>query len=147
MLETVMSVWSRIYALPCVDVGTPRCAASLSVACSPVICALAPVAAGFLATAVMAGAAGALRGMMVKPRYWLARRICRRYARSYLHHVDRMGLDWTLALIDEDIELHGHAFNHALHGPALSTTANSRDLISRRSYLAGGLSGCPPRSI
>ena len=25
-----------------------------------------------------------------------------------------MGLEWTLALIDEDVELHGHPFNHAL---------------------------------
>ena len=46
--------------------------------------------------------------------YWLARRICRRYARGYLRMVNRMGLEWTLALIDEDIELSGHAFNHAL---------------------------------
>ena len=49
-----------------------------------------------------------------KLRHWLARRICRRYARDYLHVVDRMGLEWTLALIDEDVTLHGHAFNHAL---------------------------------
>ena len=45
---------------------------------------------------------------------WLARRICRRYAREYLTAVDRMGLVWTLALIDEDVELYGHPFNHAL---------------------------------
>ena len=51
---------------------------------------------------------------MAKLRYWLVRRICRRYAREYLHDVDRMGLAWTLALIDEDVELYGHAFNHAL---------------------------------
>ena len=25
-----------------------------------------------------------------------------------------MGLAWTLALIDEDVELYGHPFNHAL---------------------------------
>lgn len=52
--------------------------------------------------------------LTVKLRYWLARRVCRRYARDYLHVVDRMGLAWTLALIDEDVELHGQAFNHAL---------------------------------
>ncbi len=51
---------------------------------------------------------------IAKLRCWLARRICRRYARDYLRDVDRMGLDWTLALIDEDVELHGHPFNHAL---------------------------------
>ena len=51
---------------------------------------------------------------IAKLRCWLARRICRGYAREYLRDVDRMGLAWTLALIDEDVALHGHAFNHAL---------------------------------
>ena len=60
-----------------------------------------------------------------KLRHWLARRICRRYARDYLHVVDHRGLEWTLALIDEDVELHGDAFNHALHGVASSTTPNA----------------------
>lgn len=50
----------------------------------------------------------------MRVRYWLARRICRHYARHYLTVVDRMGLEWTLALIDEDIELYGAHFNHAL---------------------------------
>ena len=49
-----------------------------------------------------------------KIRYWLAGRICRRYARGYLRDVDRMGLEWTLPLIDEDVGLHGYPFNHAL---------------------------------
>ena len=52
--------------------------------------------------------------LIIKIRYWLARRICRRYAREYLRDVDRCGLDWTLALIDEDVELYRHPFNHAL---------------------------------
>ncbi len=52
--------------------------------------------------------------LVAKIRYCLARRICRRYARDYLRDVDRMGLEWTLALIDEDVEMHGNAFNHAL---------------------------------
>ena len=51
---------------------------------------------------------------IAKLRYRLARRICRRYAHGYLRDVDRMGLAWTLALIDEDVELYGHPFNHAL---------------------------------
>ena len=51
---------------------------------------------------------------IAKLRYWLARRICRRYARAYLRDVDQMGLEWTLALIDEDVELHGNPFNHTL---------------------------------
>ena len=51
---------------------------------------------------------------IAKLRYWLTRRICRRYARAYLRDIDQMGLEWTLALIDEDVELHGHPFNHAL---------------------------------
>ena len=51
---------------------------------------------------------------ITKIRYWLARRICRRYARGYLRDVDRMGLEWTLALIDEDVELRGYPYNHAL---------------------------------
>ena len=29
--------------------------------------------------------------LVAKIRYWLVRRICRRYAREYLHDVDRMG--------------------------------------------------------
>ena len=45
---------------------------------------------------------------------WLTRRICRRYARDYLRVVDRWAWTWTLALIDEDVELHGNPFNHAL---------------------------------
>ena len=45
--------------------------------------------------------------------YWLVRRICCRYAHEYLRDVDRMSLEWTLALIDEDVELYGHSFNHA----------------------------------
>ena len=52
--------------------------------------------------------------LIAKLRYWLVRRICRRYARDYLRDVDRMGLAWTIALIEKDVELHGHAFNHAL---------------------------------
>ena len=52
--------------------------------------------------------------MLATIRYRLARRICRRYARDDLHVVDRMGLEWTLQFIDEDVELHGNAFNHAL---------------------------------
>ena len=55
-----------------------------------------------------------MSAMLLKLRYLLTRRICRRYARDYLRDVDRMGLEWTLALIDEDVELHGRAFNHAL---------------------------------
>ena len=52
--------------------------------------------------------------LITQIRCWLARRICRPYARDYLRVVDRCGLEWTLALIDEDVELYGHAFNHAL---------------------------------
>ena len=52
--------------------------------------------------------------LITQIRYWLARLSCRRYARGYLTVVDRMGLEWTLALIDEDVELDGHPFNHAL---------------------------------
>ena len=52
--------------------------------------------------------------LIAKLRYWLARRICRRYAREYLRDVDRMGLAWTLDLIDEDVALYGNPFVHAL---------------------------------
>ena len=52
--------------------------------------------------------------LIVKIRYWLGRRICRRYAREYLYAVDNHGLEWTLALIEEGQDLYGHAFNHAL---------------------------------
>ena len=52
--------------------------------------------------------------LIIKLRYWLAWRICRRYAREYLPVVDRMGLEWTLVLIDEDVELYGNPFVHAL---------------------------------
>ena len=55
-----------------------------------------------------------MTAQVTKLRHWLARSICLRYAKGYLRDVDRMGLEWTLALIDEDVELHGHAFNHAL---------------------------------
>ena len=51
---------------------------------------------------------------IAKLRCWLARRICRRYAPDYLRVVDRMGLARTLALIDEDVELYGNPFVHAL---------------------------------
>ena len=39
--------------------------------------------------------------LITRIRYWLAWRICRRYAREYRPVVDRMGLEWTLVLIDE----------------------------------------------
>ena len=55
-----------------------------------------------------------MTAQITKLRHWLARSICRRYAKGYLRNVDRMGLEWTLALIDEDVELHGHPFNQAL---------------------------------
>ena len=61
------------------------------------------------------GRDGVISAMRItKFRYWLAKRICRRYARGYLKAVDRRGLESTLALIDEDVERHGHPFNHAL---------------------------------
>ena len=52
--------------------------------------------------------------LITQIRYWLARRICRRYACGCLKDVDRMGLEWTLALIDEDVELDSYPFNHVL---------------------------------
>ena len=52
--------------------------------------------------------------LIIKLRYWLARRICRRYARTCLCDVDRCGLQWTLEIIDEDVELYSNPFNHAL---------------------------------
>ena len=64
---------------------------------------------------------------IAKLLYWLARRICRRYAREYLRDVDRMGLAWTLALIDEDVALHGHPFNHALARAGVIDYAQSTD--------------------
>ena len=69
MLETVMSVLSQIYAVPCGDVGTPACNGSLSIACSPINCAMVLVPAGVIAIAIMAGAASMLRGPMLKLRY------------------------------------------------------------------------------
>ena len=141
MLETVLSALSRIYSLPCGDVGTPVCAASFSVMCSPIICALVPVFAGFLVIAIMAGATSTLRGLMVKLRYRLARRICRRYAREYLRDVDRMGLAWTLALIDEDVALYGHPFNHALaRAGVIDYAERAADLTPRTP--STGLSRC-----
>lgn len=38
--------------------------------------------------------------LTIRLRYWLVRRICRRYARDYRHVVDNMGLQWTMALIE-----------------------------------------------
>ena len=52
--------------------------------------------------------------LIAKIRYWLARHICRRYAREYRRAVDDRGLEWTLTLIDEDQYLYGAPFNHAL---------------------------------
>ena len=83
-------------------------------------------------------------------RYWLARRICRRYARGYMRDVDRMGLEWTLALIDEDVELHGHPFNHALARPGTGWRHRLRrsgwdDLVASAS-LQVALQPCSSRS-
>lgn len=100
MLETIMSILAKVYSIPCGYVGTPACEASWSVACSPIGCVVAVMAGASLSVGAAAGAAGLLDGMAAKYRYWLARRICRHYARDYTHVVDRMGLDWTLALID-----------------------------------------------
>ena len=68
--------------------------------------------------------------LITKIRYWLARRICRHYARGYLTVVDRMGLEWTLALIDEDVELDGHPFNHALARAGVIDYAEAAALTS-----------------
>ena len=54
-----------------------------------------------------------------KLRYWLARRVCRRYVRHYLSVVDTMGLEWILDSIDEDVDLSSHDFNHALAGAGI----------------------------
>ena len=113
-----MVLLTQIYSIPCGDVGTVKCATSFSVACSPTGCVIAAVCMGFFAIGATMGVAVMLRkvatALTVKLRYWLARRICRRYARDYLRVVDQMGLAWTLALIDEDVKLSGHACNHAL---------------------------------
>ena len=114
MLETVTSILAKVYSIPCGDVGTSACEASWSVACSPIGCVVAVLAGASFSVGAAAGAARLLDGMAAKYRYWLVRHICRRYARDYLHVVDRMGLDWTLALIDEDVEMSGYPFNHAL---------------------------------
>lgn len=51
---------------------------------------------------------------MNKIIFWLSRRIARRYARPYLSALNSQGLAWTLALIDEDIELYGAPYQHTL---------------------------------
>ena len=84
--------------------------------------------------------------LIAKLHYWLVRRICRRYARDYLRGVDRMGLALIFALIDEDVALHGHAFNHALARAGVIDYSDFKGRESRRFHSDGGLSGCPPRS-
>ena len=68
--------------------------------------------------------------LITKIRYWLARHICRRYAREYIGDVDRMGLAWTLSLIDEDVELYGHPFNHTLARAGVIDYAEAGGMIS-----------------
>ena len=70
--------------------------------------------------------------LITKVRCWLARRICRRHARGYLRDVDRVGLEWTLALIDEDVELRGYPYNHALVRAGVIDYAEARqgDLVA-----------------
>ena len=60
--------------------------------------------------------------LIAKIRYWLARHICRRYAREYRRAVDDHGLEWTLTLIDEDQYLYGAPSTTPWRGPASSTT-------------------------
>ena len=52
--------------------------------------------------------------MIDELRYWLARRCVRYYAKPYLKSVREQGLQWTLELIDEDIQLYGHPVVHQL---------------------------------
>ena len=79
--------------------------------------------------------------LITKLRYWLARRICRRYAREYLRDEDRMGLAWTLALIDEDVELYGNPFVHALaRAGVIDYAERAVDLTPRTP--STGPSGC-----
>ena len=47
-------------------------------------------------------------------QYWWALRCARYYAKPYLKFVREQGLQWTLELIDEDIELYGHPVVHQL---------------------------------
>ena len=57
---------------------------------------------------------GIVRTMIDELRYWLARRCARHYAKPYLESVRKQGLQWTLELIDEDIELYGDPVVHQL---------------------------------
>ena len=84
MLDAILAVLSATYSLPCWTPGAPGCAVNFSVMRSPIIRAVLPLGAAFLAFAVIAGTASELRIPMVKLRFWLARRICGRYALEYL---------------------------------------------------------------
>ena len=57
---------------------------------------------------------GIVRTMIDELRYWLARRCARHYAKPYLESVRKQDLQWTLELIDEDIELYGDPVVHQL---------------------------------
>ena len=83
MLETVMSMLPWLFSF-CRNVSTPWPRTNFSVTCSPVFCALAPFGIAFMAVAITPGITNERRGLTTKLRYWLARRICRRYARDYL---------------------------------------------------------------
>ena len=95
MLETMVSVFSLICPVPCADAGASNCHGSFSVARSAINCAVVRAFAGFLPISTAMGTANMLRGMLAKLRYWLASRICRRYALGYLRDVDRKALEWT----------------------------------------------------
>ena len=47
-------------------------------------------------------------------RHWLARTLVKHYARDYLKDMNRMGLEWPLELIEEDVQSYGHPVHPAL---------------------------------
>lgn len=46
--------------------------------------------------------------------YWLSQRCFLYFSRAYVGPLNRHGLQWTLDLIDEDIERYGNPYVHQL---------------------------------
>ena len=46
--------------------------------------------------------------------FWLSKHVARHFAQGYVFPLEQKGLQWTLALLDEDVERYGNPYVHQL---------------------------------
>ena len=62
--------------------------------------------------------------------YWLSQPVALYFSRDYRDPLARHGLEWTLGLIDEDIERYGNAYVHHLAKAGVILRSSSNGSLS-----------------